>query len=80
MRLNRILYITLLIMALTFVYYYDGKVPYMFFYTVLLLPVVSFLQMVAGYFILRYEQNLNNDSIIKGDEVTLRVNITNKSF
>lgn len=67
-------------MAFTFVYYYDGKVPYMFFYTVLLLPVVSFLQMVAGYFILSYEQNLNSDSIIKGDKVTLKVNIINKSF
>ena len=67
-------------MAFTFVYYYDGKVPYMFFYTVLVLPVVSFLQMIAGYFILSYEQNLNSDSIIKGDEVTLKVNIINKSF
>lgn len=80
MRLNRILYISLLIMTFTFVYYYDGKVPYMFFYTVLLLPVVSFLQMVAGYLILSYDQNLNSDSIIKGDEVTLKVNIINKSF
>lgn len=67
-------------MAFTFVYYYDGKVPYMFFYTVLVLPVVSLLQMIAGYFILSYEQNLNSDSIIKGDEATLKVNIINKSF
>lgn len=80
MKLNRILYLSLLIITFTFVYYYGGKVPNMFFYTVLVLPIVSFTYMLIGYFMLKYEQSLDNDLIFKGDKVTLTVNITNRSF
>lgn len=80
MKLNRILYLSLLIITFTFVYYYGGKVPNMFFYTVLVLPIVSFTYMLIGYFMLKYEQRLNNDLIFKGDKVTLTVNITNRGF
>lgn len=80
MKLNRILYLSLLIITFTFVYYYGGKVPNMFFYTVLVLPIVSFIYMVIGYFMLKYEQRLDNDLIFKGDKATFIVNITNRSF
>ncbi len=80
MKLNRILYLSLLIITFTFVYYYGGKVPNMFFYTVLVLPIVSFTYMLIGYFMLKYEQSLDNDLIFKGDKVTLTVNITNRGF
>lgn len=80
MKLNRILYLSLLIITFTFVYYYGGKVPNMFFYTVLVLPIVSFTYMLIGYFMLKYEQSLDNDLIFKGDKVTFTVNITNRSF
>jgi uncharacterized protein (DUF58 family) len=80
MKLNRILYLSLLIITFTFVYYYGGKVPNMLFYTVLVLPIVSFTYMLIGYFMLKYEQSLDNDLIFKGDKVTFTVNITNRSF
>lgn len=80
MKLNRILYLSLLIITFTFVYYYGGKVPNMFFYTVLVLPIVSFTYMLIGYFMLKYEQSLDNDLIFKGDKVTFTVNIANRSF
>lgn len=80
MKLNRILYLSLLIITFTFVYYYGGKVPNMFFYTVLVLPIVSFTYMLIGYFMLKYEQSLDNDLIFKGDKVTFTVNITNRGF
>lgn len=80
MKLNRILYLSLLIITFTFVYYYGGKVPNMFFYTVLVLPIVSLTYMLIGYFMLKYEQSLDNDLIFKGDKVTFTVNITNRSF
>lgn len=80
MKLNRILYLSLLIITFSFVYYYGGKVPNIFFYTVAILPVVSFLHMVAGYFILKYEQKLDKDVVLKGNKVTFKVNIINKSF
>jgi hypothetical protein len=80
MKLNRILYLSLLIITFTFVYYYGGKVPNMLFYTVLVLPIVSYIYMLIGYFMLKYEQSLDNDLIFKGDKVTFTVNITNRSF
>lgn len=80
MKLNRILYIGMLIIAFIFVYSYGGKVPYMLFYTVLIMPVVSLFHMITCYFLLKYEQNLDSDSIIKGDKVTFSLRIINRSF
>ncbi len=68
------------IIALIFVYSYGGKVPYMLFYTVLLLPVVSFVHLVTCCFLGKYEQNLNSDSVIKGDRVDFSLRIINRSF
>jgi len=80
MKLNRILYIAMLITAFIFVYSYGGKVPYMLFYTVLILPVVSFFHMVTCYFLVKYEQDLDSDSVIKGDKVAFSLHIINRSF
>ena len=70
----------MLIIAFIFVYSYGGKVPYMLFYTVLILPVVSFFHMVTCYFLLKYEQELDSDSVIKGDKVAFSLHIINRSF
>lgn len=80
MKLNRILYAVMFIIAFVFVYSYGGKVPYMLFYTVVLLPVVSFFNMLTCYFLLKYEQNINSDSVVKGDRVTFLLSIINRSF
>lgn len=80
MKLNRILYIGMLIIAFIFVYSYGGKVPYMLFYTVLILPVVSLFHMVTCYFLLKYKQELDSDSVIKGDKVAFSLHIINRSF
>lgn len=80
MKLNRILYIGMFIIAFIFVYSYGGQVPYMLFYTVLILPVVSFFHMVTCYFLVKYEQNLDSDSVIKGDKVAFSLYIINRSF
>lgn len=80
MKLNRILYTVMFIIAFIFVYSYGGKVPYMLFYTVLLLPVVSFSNMVTCYFLIKYEQNLDSDSVIKGDKAAFSLRIINRSF
>lgn len=80
MKLNRILYIGMFITAFIFVYSYGGKVPYMLFYTVLILPVVSFFHVVTCYFLVKYEQDLDSDSVIKGDKVAFSLHIINRSF
>jgi uncharacterized protein (DUF58 family) len=77
---NRILYASLLFMAFIFVYFYGGKVPYMLFYTVLALPVVSLLNIAAGYLGLKYEQSLDSSSAIKGGKVTYTLRIANRGL
>lgn len=80
MRLNRILYASLLFLAFIFVYFHGGKVPYMLFYTVLALPVVSLLHITAGYWGLKYEQSLDSSSVVKGGKVTLTLRIANRGL
>jgi uncharacterized protein (DUF58 family) len=80
MRLNRILYACLLILAFTFLLYYGGKVPYMLFYTVLGLPMVSLLFNIMGYLGIKYEQIPDSNAVMKGDVVQLVIRITNRSF
>jgi hypothetical protein len=80
MRRNRILYVSLLFLSFIFVYFYGGKVPYMLFYTVLALPVASFLHIVVGYLGLRYEQSVDSSSVVKGSNVTYSLHITNRGL
>ncbi len=65
-------------MSLIFVYNSGGEVPYMLFYTVLALPVVSILYIAAGYFGLKYEQSLDSSSVIKGEKATYALRIANR--
>lgn len=65
-------------MALIFVYNSGGEVPYMLFYTVLALPVVSILYIAVGYFGLKYEQRLDSSSVIKGEKATYTLRIANR--
>lgn len=78
MKANRISYTVILLMALVFVYYYGGKVPYMLLYTVLALPVVSFLYIAFGYFGLKYKQSLDKNSVEKGEKVKYTLTVLNK--
>lgn len=67
-------------MALVFVYYYGGKVPYMLLYTVLALPIVSFFHLVFGYFGFKYTQELERGSVEKGDKVRYTLTAINKGL
>ena len=60
------MYIALLLSSITFIYFYGGKVPYMLFYIVLLLPVVSLLY--TGFIFLRfkYGQAIDKKNCNKG--------------
>lgn len=78
MRRNRILYVILLIMSFIFVYFHGGKVPYMLFYTVIALPIVSFMHIIMGYLLLKFEQSLNSGSVMKGEKIKLKVSLINK--
>lgn len=80
MKQSRILYLCLFLSALVFVYFYGGKVPYMLFYTVILLPVVSLLYTALVYFRFKYGQDIDKRFVTKGDKVNFIFSINNEDF
>ncbi|TCT16062.1 uncharacterized protein DUF58 [Natranaerovirga pectinivora] len=80
MKRNRVLYISLLILAFVFVYFHGGRIPYMLFYTVIALPIVSFVHIFTGYFVFKYNQNIDTSTIVKGAKVTLSLCIVNRGL
>lgn len=80
MKANRVLYLVLLFLSFVFVYFHGGKVPYMLFYTVAILPVVSLINMLIGYVGFRYKQSLDRDIVVKGEKVTYTLEINNKGI
>ena len=80
MRLNRILYISMFFLSLAFIYFFGGKVPYMFFYTVVILPFISFLYAGAVYFRLKVVQRVDRAVAVKGDKINLTVTISNRGL
>jgi hypothetical protein len=80
MKQNRILYLCLFFAALVFVYFYGGKIPYMFFYTVIVLPIISLLYTVLVYFRFKYGQDTDKKFVTKGDKVNFIFSINNEDF
>ena len=80
MKQSRILYLCLFLSTLVFVYFYGGKVPYMLFYTIILLPVVSLLYTALVYFRFKYGQDIDKRFVTKGDKVNFIFSINNEDF
>ncbi len=77
---NRILYFSLFFLSLTFVYFYGGKIPYMLFYIVIILPVVSFLFTFIACKRFRFTESIDKRTVIKGESVNYTLNIHNPDF
>ena len=77
---NRLLYIIIFILSLNFIYFYGGKVPYMLFYAVILLPFFSFIYTLAVYLRFGYSQSLSKNSVVKGEKILFRFNLKNRDF
>lgn len=80
MKQSRILYLCLFLATLIFVYFYGGKVPYMLFYTIILLPLVSLLYTAVVYFRFKYGQDIDKRFVTKGDKVNFIFSINNEDF
>lgn len=80
MRLNRVIYFIFLFMSFVFVYFYGGKVPYMFFYLVIALPVVSVFYTVLLYFGFTCRGIIENNHVLKGTKTNYIFEIHNKSL
>ncbi len=80
MKQSRILYICLLFSTLVYVYFNGGKLPYMLFYTLILLPVVSLAYTAIVYFRFKYGQEIDKRFVTKGDKVNFIFSINNEDF
>lgn len=77
---NRIIYVCLFVLSLIFVYFFGGKVPYVLFYTTLILPAVSFIYIFVIYFRFKYVQDIDKKFVIKGDKVNFIFSVNNEDI
>lgn len=80
MQKNRILYLILFFLSLSFIYFYGGKIPYMLFYTVILLPIVSITITSVAFLRFKYVENVAKQTVVKGEEVNYSFCINNEDF
>jgi hypothetical protein len=77
---NRILYVCLLLLSAIFIYFYGGKVPYMLFFTTVLLAFLSLVYTSIIYLRFKYFQEIDKKFIIKGDSIKYSFIISNEDF
>ena len=77
---NRILYCSLFFLSLFFIYFYGGKIPYMLFYVITVLPVISFLFTLIAYSRFRFVEAIDKRIVVKGDTVNFTLSIHNPDF
>ncbi|MFZ5986745.1 MAG: DUF58 domain-containing protein [Bacillota bacterium] len=80
MKKNRILYLGLFVLCLLFIYFYGGKVPYMLFYTIILLPVLSISLTLIAFLRFKYIQEVDKSNVVKGEEVNFSFSMHNEDF
>ncbi|MCX7921802.1 MAG: DUF58 domain-containing protein [Clostridia bacterium] len=80
MKRNRILFTALLVSSLIYLYFYGGKIPYMFLYTTLTVFSVSFLYTFIVYERFKYIQEVDKTIITKGDRINFLFSINNEDF
>lgn len=80
MKKNRILYSSLFVLSLLFIYFYGGKVPYMLFYTILLLPIVSVVITSIAFARFKYVQEVDKHSVVKGEDINFFFSVNNEDF
>jgi len=80
MKESRIFYLFLLGFSWLFIWLYGGKVPYTFFYVILLMPVVSALHAGMVYLWFKYRQQVSSKFVMKGDTVEYELEINNEDF
>jgi len=77
---NRITYLLLFLLSFIFVYFFGGKIPYMIFYLVITLPIVSFLYVLFVYYRFKYVQEIDKNIILKGDKITIKFMVANEDY
>ncbi|MDP4093258.1 MAG: DUF58 domain-containing protein [Bacillota bacterium] len=70
----------MLLLSFIFVYYYGGDVPYILFYSLLLLPCISFLYTILVCLSFNFTLETDKEFIIKGTKLRLTIKTSNKCF
>ncbi len=79
-RQNIIRYLFILLLSLIYVYFFGGYFPYMLFYLVLALPVMSLVHLVVICVFFRVSERLNERTFIKGEYAHYQLILQNSSF
>ncbi len=74
---NRIVYSVFLGLAIAFAYFYPGSIASVFFYIIILIPVISFIYVVYIYLKFKFKESVDNQFVTKGDKVYFNVEIVN---
>lgn len=77
---NRILYFSLFFLSLIFIYFYGGKIPYMLFYIIIVLPIISILFTFIAYSRFRFAESIDKRIVMKGYSVNYTLSIQNPGF
>jgi len=77
---NRILYCSLFLLSLVFIYFYGGKMPYMLFYVITILPIISIVFTFIAYSRFRFLESIDKRIVVKGDIVNFTLSIHNPDF
>lgn len=80
MRKNRFVYFSTLILLAILIFIHETPMTYMALYSVLILPVFSFLFTILSRNSFTISENLEKDSIVKGEEATYFFTVKNNSF
>jgi uncharacterized protein (DUF58 family) len=77
---NRLIYAALFCTSFLFIYFWGGKVPYMLFYTVALLPFLSLIYLYFAFIGLKYNQHIDITKLSKGESFNYVFTIHNRSL
>lgn len=80
MKRNRKLYILFFLLSVIFIFNYGGKVPYIFFHILWVLPLFSLFLLTMSFLHFRYIQKLDCTHAVKGDTVHYSVTIKNSDL
>jgi len=77
---NRLLYSAIIVAAIIFVFFDEGRTSYTFLYAVLMMPVISWLMSKLSLHNLSVMQAIDKNLIVKGEETKYHIIAVNKVF
>ncbi len=77
MRLNRVVYVFLIILSGVIVMGYNHPVSYVVFYSFLIMPVITFFLTLFAKRGCKVYQRLDEESVLKNESTTLRITVAN---